>query len=254
MKKTKVMAIAMVLMLGLGACGNSKANNTESTESAESVETAQAVSETESGRKGKIMAGDETYQYVLDRDSGKLTMAGKEAGKTEVPDNFEATEEYYENIENSDVIKDVVINEGVERIGNYAFEECKNLKTVIMPESLTEIGQGAFHSCASLESVTVPKNVTILNEDVFFGCDSLKEVKMTGKITKISDMAFGNCGQLGYVVIPASVTEIGDSVFTGEATLNVYFGGTEADWKNISIGNDNPALETANIHYESDGE
>ena len=29
MKKTKVIAIAMVLMLGLGACGNSKASNTE---------------------------------------------------------------------------------------------------------------------------------------------------------------------------------------------------------------------------------
>ncbi len=251
MKKTKVMAIAMVLMLGLGACGNSQAGNAESSES---VETAQAVSETGSGKSGKLMAGDETYQYVLDRNSGKLTMAGKEAGKTEVPDNFEATEEYYENIENSDVIKDVVINEGVERIGNYAFEECKNLKTVIMPESLTEIGQGAFHSCASLESVTVPKNITILNEDVFFGCDSLKEVKITGNVTKISDMAFANCNQLESVVIPASVTEIGDSVFTGETTLNVYFGGTEADWKNISIGGDNKALETANMHYESDGE
>lgn len=251
MKKIKVMAIAMVLMLGLGACGNSQAGNAESSES---VETAQAVSEAGSGKSGKLMAGDETYQYVLDRNSGKLTMAGKEAGKTEVPDNFEATEEYYENIENSDVIKDVVINEGVERIGNYAFEECKNLKTVIMPESLTEIGQGAFEDCVSLESVTVPEKVTVLNENVFFGCDSLKEVKMAGKITKISDMAFGNCGQLESVVIPASVTEIGDSVFTGEATLNIYFGGTEADWKNVSVGDDNPALETANIHYESDGE
>lgn len=90
MKKTKVMAIAMVLMLGLGACGNSQAGNAESSES---VETAQAVSETGSGKSGKLMAGDETYQYVLDRNSGKLTMAGKEAGKTEVPDNFEATED-----------------------------------------------------------------------------------------------------------------------------------------------------------------
>lgn len=103
-------------------------------------------------------------------------------------------------------------------------------------------------------SVTVPENVTVLNEDVFFGCDSLKEVKITGKVTKISDMSFANCNQLESVVIPASVTEIGESVFTGETTLNVYFGGTEADWNKITIGNDNKALETANIHYESDGE
>lgn len=118
MKKTKVIAIAMVLMLGLGACGNSKASNTESTESAESVETAQAVSETGSGRKGKIMAGDETYQYVLDRDLGKLTMAGKELGKTEVPEYFVSAEEQDGNIESGDIIKDVVINEGVEKIGS----------------------------------------------------------------------------------------------------------------------------------------
>lgn len=115
MKKTKVIAIAMVLMLGLGACGNSKASNTESTES---VEIAQAVSETGSGRKGKIMAGDETYQYVLDRDLGKLTMAGKELGKTEVPEYFVSAEEQDGNIESGDIIKDVVINEGVEKIGS----------------------------------------------------------------------------------------------------------------------------------------
>ena len=118
MKKTKVIAIAMVLMLGLGACGNSKASNTESTESAESVEIAQAVSETGSGRKGKIMDGDETYQYVLDRDLGKLTMAGKELGKTEVPEYFVSAEEQDGNIESGDIIKDVVINEGVEKIGS----------------------------------------------------------------------------------------------------------------------------------------
>jgi hypothetical protein len=251
MKKAKIATIAMILMLGLGACGNNKAG---SAESAVSTENAQTVSETGSESSGKLMAGDETYQYVLDRNSGKLTMAGKEAGKTEVPDDFVSTEQSEGNIESSDIIKDVTINEGVERIGIYAFEECKNLKTVIMPESMTEIGQGAFHSCVSLESVTVPENVTVLNEDVFFGCDSLKEVKITGKVTKISDMSFANCNQLESVVIPASVTEIGEGVFTGETTLNVYFGGTEADWNKITIGNDNKALETANIHYESDGE
>ena len=147
MKKTKVIAIAMVLMLGLGACGNSKASNTESTESAESVETAQAVSETGSGRKGKIMAGDETYQYVLDRDLGKLTMAGKELGKTEVPEYFVSAEEQDGNIESGDIIKDVVINEGVEKIGFSSFDGCENLKTVVMPDSLTEIGDYAFADC-----------------------------------------------------------------------------------------------------------
>lgn len=152
MKKAKIATIAMILMLGLGACGNNKAG---SAESAVSTENAQTVSETGSESSGKLMAGDETYQYVLDRNSGKLTMAGKEAGKTEVPDDFVSTEQSEGNIESSDIIKDVTINEGV---------------------------------------------------------------------------------------------------FTGETTLNVYFGGTEADWNKITIGNDNKALETANIHYESDGE
>ena len=83
MKKAKIMTIAMILMLGLGACGNNKAG---SAESAVSTENAQTVSETGSESLGKLMAGDETYQYVLDRNSGKLTMAGKEAGKRSLPE------------------------------------------------------------------------------------------------------------------------------------------------------------------------
>ncbi len=52
------------------------------------------------------------------------------------------------------------------------------------------------------------------------------------------------------VVIPLSVTEIGKMAFrTCDSITDVYYAGTEVQWKNIVIGTDNDALLNANIHY-----
>ena len=53
-------------------------------------------------------------------------------------------------IKNNEFIKSdietVIIPDGALCIGNYAFQNCKNLKTVIIPESVVSIGEGAFEA------------------------------------------------------------------------------------------------------------
>ena len=39
---------------------------------------------------------------------------------------------------------EVVVPEGITRIGEKAFDECRNLVRFSLPESLTSIGRGAF--------------------------------------------------------------------------------------------------------------
>jgi len=53
---------------------------------------------------------------------------------------------------------DVVIPEGVKRIGECAFLGCKNLKTIKIPESVKTIGDGAFGDCDNLASVEIYKS------------------------------------------------------------------------------------------------
>jgi hypothetical protein len=52
------------------------------------------------------------------------------------------------------------------------------------------------------------------------------------------------------VVIPQSVSSIGQSAFSVCTSLtNVYYVGSEEQWKNISIGYNNSKLTSATIHY-----
>lgn len=52
-------------------------------------------------------------------------------------------------------VQSIVIDEGIENIGNYAFECCTNLKSISLPASVESIGEGVFGSCYNLTSVVV---------------------------------------------------------------------------------------------------
>ena len=81
----------------------------------------------------------------------------------------------------------------------------------------------------------------------------IKTVTMGSGVTSIGDSAFYDCSGLTVVTIPDSVTSIGDSAFSGcSALATVYYGGSEEEWGNISIGSGNEDLTGADIRYNSD--
>lgn len=86
--------------------------------------------------------------------------------------------------------KEVIIPDGVVKIGDYAFENCVFLKKVTFPETLVSIGAGAFCGDFGLESITLPKSLESLGPKAFGACKYLDEVYFTGtyddwvKITK----------------------------------------------------------------------
>ena len=47
----------------------------------------------------------------------------------------------------SSAIQNVVIEEGVTRIGDYTFSDCTNLTSITIPNSVTSIGDKAFSHC-----------------------------------------------------------------------------------------------------------
>ena len=126
-------------------------------------------------------------------------------------------------------ILSVVVEPGVESVGNYAFYACLKLASVSLPGGVKSVGQSAFQDCAKLTAVEIPEGVTSIGSSAFDGCSSLTSV-----------------------TIPDSVTSIGNSAFYGCSKLkHVYYGGSDLQWKEIEIGNDNSALTKAIIHYAS---
>ena len=49
---------------------------------------------------------------------------------------------------------ELVIPEGTEKIGDYAFYGCSDLTSITIPNSVTSIGEYAFQSCTSLTDIT----------------------------------------------------------------------------------------------------
>ena len=109
-------------------------------------------------------------------------------------------------------IQRVVIENGITRIGDYAFVYCESLESVTIPDGVTEIGVQAF-SCSSLKSVTIPDGVTEIGAEAFLWCFDLESVTIPDSVTKIGAEAFNSCGSLKSVTIPDGVTEIGDHTF-----------------------------------------
>ena len=109
---------------------------------------------------------------------------------------------------------EVVIPEGVTKIGTAAFQNCTGLVKVTMPDSVAEIGISAFQNCTGLSEVELSSNLVQIGESAFSGCSNLQKIELPEKLEKIGISAFSSCsGITGELVIPDSVTSIGTSAF-----------------------------------------
>ena len=137
-------------------------------------------------------------------------------GSGEIPD-------YYENerigipvspIAGRTDFTQVIIGEGITRIGNNLFLSCSNLKEVRLPQSLTSIGDSAFsltgliqlelqHNLRSignyafagtpLTSVTLPLSAKSIGAHAFYSCSSLKNIRILNPVPVIGKDAFLDC-------------------------------------------------------------
>lgn len=73
----------------------------------------------------------------------------------------------------------VVIEEGVTSISNYAFRGLVSLEKLTVNGDVT-IGNYAFQGCASLETITFMGNVTSVGRNAFQGCASLSNINYYG--------------------------------------------------------------------------
>ena len=146
-------------------------------------------------------------------------------------------------------VNGVLFNKGTILI---RYPEGKADTSYAIPNSVTSIDWYAFSRCSSLTSITIPNSVTSIGDYAFFGCKGLTSIAIPSSVTSIGESAFLGCKGLTSITIPDSVTSIGDHAFNRCGSLkDVYYSGTQEQWKKISIGNGNGSLTNAKIHYGS---
>ncbi|WP_337591164.1 leucine-rich repeat protein [Vescimonas sp.] len=149
---------------------------------------------------------------------------------------------------------DYTIPSNVTSIGNFAFKGCAGLTNVIIPNGVTSIGELAFSGCKNLSVVTIPDSVNNIGFYAFSNCKALSSVTLPDGLMSIKGSTFNECSNLISIKIPNSVTQIGWAAFSGCSNLtDVYYDGTEEQWKQVKIDNGNDAnylLNAATIHFK----
>ena len=93
----------------------------------------------------------------------------------------------------SNLVTSVEIQEGVTRIGDYAFYNMQNINSVSFPNSLLSIGDGAFFDCPITGNVVIPEHVETIGSNAFAMIgQSASTVSIPASVTSIGQWAFQN--------------------------------------------------------------
>lgn len=198
------------------------------------------------------------FTYVEDNGSATITgydMGGEIGAIVVVPSviNSIPVKEIGANCFAESKIGEVIICDGVQKIGSKALYKCGHLRKVVMPDSVQEIGDSAMqYSYGSMESIRVSSGVTFIGTSAFpdlgdakkLVCNEFDNVKYLGnendkylillsatnteilmagisnKCKFICEEAFAECEKLNYIAIPNSVVGIDKKAFLGCKGLN----------------------------------
>lgn len=141
----------------------------------------------------------------------------------------------------------------INRIGTYAFYQCKSLAIDIVADNITEIGQRAFYQsaitsfssegvvtignlafngCLNLHEVRLGEGCSYVGADSFAGCTNLNAVAIGSNVATIMNYAFGNCSGLDEIVIhaitPPSLPYTNALINTNNCPIYVPDGSVEA--------------------------
>ena len=142
---------------------------------------------------------------TFNKKTGTVTKADKTVTEAEIPSEIDGVK--------------------VKAIGKEAFYQCKSLTKVILPEGLEKIGQSAFEETA-ISSVCIPDSVKRIEKWAFVVNDNLQYVIIGKGVEYISTWAFTSNKNLKNVYFRSDWKniEIGDQAFggKGEGMFKLY--------------------------------
>lgn len=112
-----------------------------------------------------------------------------------------------------ETLEEVILSEGITKLGDSAFSECKNLKRITIPKSVKVIGRFCFSDCINLEEVILQEGLKVIGDRCFWNCENLKKIDIPSSVDSLGYECFGECKNLKIIVLPINYLGIPSHVF-----------------------------------------
>lgn len=167
-------------------------------------------------------------------------------------------------LKSSSTLKELILPDSVEAIGNYAAMYCDSLEKVTIGKNIKHIGISAFEGsqenaytgksklttvvfngapktisekafyfaflkCTGAVEISIPGTVESIAVSTFYRCSSLEKLTIGEGVKKLEKGAFEECNSLKTVVLPESMEELGKYAFyncTGLDEITIHSGVT----------------------------
>ncbi len=149
-----------------------------------------------------VKIGDDAFEGIFFKNKGLTDVyyQGNLSGWLEIDfgTNYSNPMAYADNLYiNGKLLQgEIIIPEGTEKIGDYAFSGCSGLTSISIPDRVTSIGDRAFSNCDGLTSITIPNSVTRIGSYAFRDCSGLTSITIPDSVKSIGDGASYNCNAL----------------------------------------------------------
>ena len=98
-----------------------------------------------------------------------------------IPDKYASSSEY------AFCKINLVNNDKLQAIGQFAFYYCENLNSILLPECLEKVCMHAFMFCNNLREVRLPSTLTTIEKFSFHGCKNLTDISFMGTVEEWKD-------------------------------------------------------------------
>lgn len=115
-------------------------------------------------------------------------------------------------------LREVIIPDGVETVGDEAFYRCRKVTSVEIPNSVITVGSYAFNGCNALKNVKLSESMSEISHNML-SFTAIEEIDIPASVTIVNRDAFHGCASLTSLVCPSSLKVIEEYAFCGCSSL-----------------------------------
>lgn len=135
-------------------------------------------------------------------------------------------------------IKKIIVENGVTKIGDFAFYGLLQCTNIELPSTINYIGEKAFQNCG-IDEIYIPQNVISIGTKAFLYCSNLKRfvVDLDNNYYKsVDDVLFNKSGSI-LIQYPLNKPDESYDIPNGVLSINTYGFAKCKNLKHITMGN-----------------